>query len=187
MIEINFLANKNRNKQKQKLQDQHLFKISALVLGGVVLLLLIALGAKLWINLQIKQKAANIAQLKQSILAQEKIELAYLIFVNKLEVVGEIYASRSDKQAAMKYFAHLFADKATITGMTYNEESGGLTLQLDHKNVFFLEDSMALLNSDLVKDAYKNVEKSSLSRENQGNYGLNLKIQLKTVGETNFD
>lgn len=181
MIEINFLSTKTRHKQKQQEKDKKLFKISSIVLGVVLVALILFMGLKLVINLQIKNKAETIVKLKKTILEKEQVELSYLIFVNKLKVVEEIYAARSDKQTAMNYFADLMDGVATITGMTYDEESGGLNLQLDHQNVFFLEKSMTLIDSPLVKDVYKNVEKSSLSREDQGNYQLRLSIQLKTL------
>jgi hypothetical protein len=181
MIEINFLSSQTRHKQKEKQQDKKLFKIAVIVLSTVVFLLLAVVGLRLLVNLRIKNKVETIAKLKKTILDQEEIELSYLIFVNKLQSVGEIYSARSDKQAAMNYFADLMTDVATITGMTYNESSGGLILQLDHSSVFPLEESMAIINSSLVKDVYKNVEKTSLKREDQGNYQLSLKIQLKTV------
>ncbi len=181
MTEINFLSSRTRQKQKQQEQDKKLFKIASLVLGGVVLILVLIIGLKLLINLRIQNKTETIAELKKTIVNKEDVELAYLIFVNKLNVIEEIYAARSDKQTAMNYFADLMTDVATITGMTYDEESGGLILQLDHPNVFFLEKSMNIIDSPLVTDVYKNVKKGSLSREDQGNYLLRLTIQLKTI------
>lgn len=181
MTEINFLSSRTRHKQKQREQDKKLFKIASLVLAAVVVVLVLIMGLKLVINLRIKNKTKSIAELKKNITEQAPVELSYLIFVNKLRAVGEIYAARSDKQTAMNYFADLMTNVATITGMNYDEESGGLSLQLDHQNVFFLEDSMEILNSPLVTDVYRNVEKSSLSRQDQGNYILRLAIQLKTV------
>lgn len=181
MIEINFLSSQTRHKQKEKQQDKKLFKIATIVLSAIVFLLMLVLGLRLFVNLRIKNKVETIARLKKTILDQEQIELSYLIFVNKLQVVGEIYSARSDKQEAMNYFADLMSDAATITGMAYNENSGGLILQLDHSNVFPLENSMALIDSSLVKDVYKNIEKTALKRKDQGNYELSLKIQLKTV------
>lgn len=181
MTEINFLSSRTRHKQKQREQDKKLFKISSIVLIAVVIMLLVIIALKLAINLRIKDKSKTIASLKQTIVEKEAVELSYLIFVNKLRAVGEIYASRSDKQTAMNYFADLMSDVATITAMNYEEESGGLTLSLDHQNVFFLEKSTFILDSPLVKEAYKNVKKGSLTRADQGNYVLNLTIQLKTV------
>jgi uncharacterized membrane protein YvbJ len=181
MIEINFLSSQTRHKQKEKQQDKKLFKIATIVLSAIVFLLMLVVGLRLFVNLRIKNKVETISKLKKTILDQEQIELSYLIFVNKLQVVGEIYSARSDKQEAMNYFADLMSDAATITGMAYNENSGGLILQLNHSNVFPLEDSMAIIDSSLVKDVYKNIEKTALKREDQGNYELSLKIQLKTV------
>jgi len=181
MTEINFLSSRTRHKQKQREQDKKLFKISSIVLIVVVSILVVIIGVKLVINLRIKDKNKTIASLKQTIVEKEAVELSYLIFVNKLKAVGEIYASRSDKQTAMNYFTDLMSDVATITAMNYEEESGGLTLSLDHQNVFFLEKSTTILDSPQVKEVYKNVKKGSLTRADQGNYVLNLAIQLKTV------
>lgn len=181
MIEINFLSSRTREKLKQKERDQKLFKIAGIVLSLVIVLLVIALGLKLFLNFRIKKMTENIAELKKIIVDREDVELSYLIFVNKLRAIGEIYAARSDKQEAMNYFANLMTDVANITGMTYDEESGGLILQLDHQNVFFLEDSMSIIDSPLVTDVYRNVKKASLARQDQGNYQLRLTIQLKTI------
>ncbi len=181
MTEINFLSSRTRHKQKQREQDKRLFKIASLVLAVVVFVFVLIMGLKLVVNLKIQNKTKEIANLKKTITEQAPVELSYLIFVNKLRAVGEIYAARSDKQTAMNYFADLMSNVATITGMNYDEESGGLNLQLDHQNIFSVEDSMNILNSPLVTDVYRNVEKSSLSRQDQGNYLLRLAIQLKTV------
>lgn len=181
MIEINFLSSRTRHKQKQQEKDKKLFKIASIVLGVVVVILIVTIALRLIINLRIKNKTEMIAELKKTIIDKEAVELSYLIFVNKLKVVEEIYAARSDKQTAMNYFADLMTDVATITGMTYDEESGGLNLQLDQQNVFFLEKSMDIIDSPLVTEVYKNVKKSSLSRQDQGNYQLSLTIQLKTI------
>lgn len=181
MTEINFLSSRTRHKQKQREQDKKLFKISSVVLIAVVVILLLIIGLKLVINLRIKDKTKTIASLKKTIVEKEEVELSYLIFVNKLRAVGEIYASRSDKQTAMNYFADLMSNVATIAAMSYEEESGGLTLSLDHQNIFFLEKSTSILDSPQVKEVYKNVKKGSLTRADQGNYILSLAIQLKTV------
>lgn len=181
MTEINFLSSRTRHKQKQREQDKRLFKIASLVLAVVVFVFVLIMGLKLVVNLKIQNKTKEIANLKKTITELAPVELSYLIFVNKLRAVGEIYAARSDKQTAMNYFADLMSNVATITGMNYDEESGGLNLQLDHQNIFSVEDSMNILNSPLVTDVYRNVEKSSLSRQDQGNYLLRLAIQLKTV------
>jgi hypothetical protein len=181
MIEINFLSSRTRQKQKQQEKDKKIFKIASIVLGVVALILILIISLRLVINLRIKNKTETIAELKKTIVNKEDVELSYLIFVNKLNVVQEIYAARSDKQTAMNYFADLMTDVATITGMTYDEESGGLILQLDHQNVFFLEKSMDIIDSPLVTEVYKNIKKDTLARQEQGNYLLRLTIQLKTI------
>lgn len=179
MININFLATKQSKKERQRASDRLLFRISSYVLGGAGALAIIMLGVSLFFNIRTKQFEDRIATYKNSVLAQENVELGYLIFVNKLNAISEIYQSRSDKQAAMNFFTERFQDKADIVGMSYQAEQGGLILELSNDNVFKLQDSMDLINSPQITDQYKSVEKSALRRQDDGSYRLTVKLELK--------
>lgn len=180
MININFLANKVDQKGKQKQRDAKVFRFSTYFLIVVTLLMIGAFSFKLFNTLRINNTEKKIAEYKNSILSQEKIEINYLIFVNKLKVISEIYQKRSNKQQAMNYFSDAINNTAEITGMNYQEDQGGLTLQLSSDNIFKLKEANNILNSQELRDQYQNIEKSSLTRTNFGNYKLTLKIELKT-------
>jgi hypothetical protein len=135
---------------------------------------------KLWNNLQIKTTDQRIKDYKNSILGQETTEISYLIFVNKIKVISEIYKKRSNKQEAMSYFTDVFGDKAEIIGMNYQEEQGGLILQLDSSNVFHLQEVNEILDSKALRQEYEHLEKSALTRTDTVSYNLTLKLELKT-------
>lgn len=180
MININFLANRISYKDKQKMQDLRVFRWSIYVLAGSFSLMILVLGFKLYNNLQINNNENQIREFRDTILAQEEVELNYLIFVNKIKVISEIYQKRSNKQEAMSYFSDVFSDKADIIGMSYQEDQGGLILQLSSDNIFQLEDVNQTLDSESLRQQYQNIEKSTLTRNEDGSYKITLKLELKT-------
>lgn len=179
MININFFSNRVNQKEKQKKLDAKIFRISTYVLIGIALIMVGTFSFKLYNNLQINDTNKKIKAYRESILGQESTEINYLIFVNKIKVISEIYQKRSNKQEAMDYFSKTFIDKAIIVGMNYQEDQGGLILQLNSDNVFKLQEVNDTLDSPEVRQQYKNIDKSSLTRTNTGSYKLTLKLELK--------
>jgi len=179
MININFLANRVSQKDKQKEQDAKIFHISIYVLIAAVVLMVVTVAFEFYGTLQISNSEKKIKEYKETIFAQEDVEINYLIFVNKLKAISEIYQKRSNKQEAMNYFSNTFDGVAEVIGMNYQEEQGGLVLQLQSDNVFRLEDIDNILNSTELRKKYQNVEKSALIRTDAGSYKLTLKLELK--------
>ena len=179
MININFLANRVNQKDKQKERDVKLFRISLYVLGGIAVLMVGVFSFKFYNNLRINNAEKQIQSYKNSILSQEKVEISYLIFVNKLQVISEIYKKRSNKQEAMNYFSNALGGIAEIIGMSYQEDQGGLILQLSSENIFKFQDVNNILDSAELRKEYKNIEKNILARTETGAYKLTLKLELK--------
>lgn len=179
MININFFSNRVNQKGKQKEKDAKIFRISSYVLVGLIFIMVGTFVFKFYNNLQINNTNKQIKENKESILGQESVELNYLIFVNKIRVISEIYKKRSNKQEAMNYFAETFVGIADIIGMNYQEDQGGLILQLSSDNVFKLQEANELLDSNELRQQYQNIEKSALTRTDLGNYKLTLKLELK--------
>jgi uncharacterized membrane protein (GlpM family) len=180
MININFLANRVKAQSKQKANDLKMFRISSIVLAAMCLFMIATFAFKLFISLQLSGTNKKIDDYKASIVAQEKTEIAYLIFVNKIKVISEIYQKRSNKQEAMNYFALNLKDQADIIGMTYQENEGGLSLQLSSDNIFKFQAVQNILDSDVLRQQYQNIKKTGLSRGDNGGYKLTLQLQLKT-------
>lgn len=179
MININFLANRKNQKSRQKERDVRLFRWSIYTTAVMSVLAIGMLLFKLSVNLQINANENKIKEYRDSILAQERVELSYLIFVNKIKVISEIYQKRSNKQEAMDYFAQAMGETAEITGMNYQEDQGGLVLQLSSSNIFQLEATNAILDAPELRAQYAHLEKSALTRVDNGSYKLNLRLELK--------
>lgn len=179
MININFFSNRINQKDKQRKTDAKFFHISTYVLIGITLIMVAIFAFKFYNTLQINNTNQKIKDYRETILGQENVELNYLIFVNKIKVISEIYQKRSNKQEAMEFFAQAFADKADIIGMNYQEDQGGLILQLNSDNIFELEEVNEILDSVDLRQQYQNIEKSALTRTEKGNYKLTLKLELK--------
>ncbi len=179
MININFFSNRISKKAKQKKQDLKMFRISTYVLIGVTLLMVATFGFKFYNALQIKQTNQEIKDYKETILGQESVEIAYLIFVNKIKVISEIYQKRSNKQEALEFFSQIFAGTADIIGMNYQEDQGGLVLQLSSDNIFKLQATNEILDSTTLRQKYREIEKTALTRTEQGSYKLGLTLELK--------
>ena len=180
MININFFANRVSEKIKQKKQDAHFFRLSTFGLIGVIVLMVLTFAFKFYNTIRLSRLEKAIKDYQISILGAEQIEMNYLIFVNKIKVITEIYQKRSNKQEAMNYFAEAFSDQAEIIGMNYQEDQGGLILQLSCDNIFKLHSVNQLLDSPSLRQQYQKIEKSSLSRTDLGTYKLTLKLELKT-------
>ncbi len=179
MININFLANRVSQKDKQKERDVKIFKISLYVLVGIAILMVATFSFKFYNTLRVSNTEKRIQEYKNSILAQEKVEINYLIFVNKLKVISEIYLKRSNKQEAMDYFSNALSGIAEIVGMSYQEEQGGLILQISSDNVFLLQNANDILDSKELRSQYQSLEKNVLTRTENGSYKLTLKLELK--------
>ena len=79
MININFLASRVKQKSKQKEQDVKIFRLSSYLLGAVCLLMVGAIAFQLITNIRITSAENKIKEYRDSILAQENVELNYLI------------------------------------------------------------------------------------------------------------
>ncbi len=179
MININFLANRVNQKDKQKERDAKIFRISTYVLIVAAVLMVGTFSFKLYNNLKISNADKKIKEYKESILAKEETEINYLIFVNKIKVISEIYQKRSNKQEAMNDFSDTFNGKADIVGMNYQEDQGGLILQLSTDNIFKFQTVNEILDGEELRQKYQKVEKNILNRTELGNYKLTLKLELK--------
>lgn len=179
MININFLANRVNQKDKQKERDVKIFRISTYVLVVAAVLMVGTFSFKLYNNLKISNAEKKIKEYKESILAKEATEINYLIFVNKIKVISEIYQKRSNKQEAMADFSDTFNGKADIIGMNYQEDQGGLVLQLSSDNIFKFQKVNEILDGEELRQRYQKIEKNILNRTDLGSYKLTLKLELK--------
>ena len=83
----------------------------------------------------------------------------------------------------MNYFTDAFRDVAEVTGMNYQEDEGGLSLQLTNPSIFQLEKSYTLLDAPELTSYYKSIQKEILARNDDGSYQLTVKLELQPQAE----
>jgi len=180
MIEINFLSQQNKKLTAQQKSDQIYFRYSAIVCAVCTVLLILTLGVSLYLNLRLKRVQAQVTLAKQQIDSDRSLEANYLFFVNKLTIIRELFDQRAEKQIALTYFTDLFGPEVTISGLTYNMESGILSLQVTSPHIFIMEHAFLMLEKPEVQEQFTSLTKTNLNRNSSGEYTFTLTI---TFGE----
>lgn len=183
MSEINFLTQRRSTLSKTEEQDLVYRKYALWGLYAGLAFFLLAVGVSIFLTQRLRQANAQQRALTDQIASDEPVEISFLIFSQKLKSVREIYENRSDKQQAIDFFSNLFGDQVFLSGMSYGGEGNTLNLRLTSENIFALENTLDLLDSQQVTTAFSSVTKSGLRRGEAGNYSLDLAVELKKEGD----
>ena len=106
-----------------------------------------------------------------------------MTYLGRLKSVREIYENRSNKQVAIDFFSNIFGEQVFLSGMNYGGEGNELTLRLTSDDIFAFENTLQVLDSEEVKNAFSSVTKRGLRRDENGSYSLDLAVELKKAGE----
>lgn len=183
MSSINFLSKHRRNFTKQQKFDRRIYFYSLAIVGAIVMLTMIILTGKLWMNQQMANAQAEETRLKNAILSQEDNERRLLVMAAKIQVLSRLIDERHDKQEALTYFSNLFGPQVLIRDITYQASEGVLTLGLQSQSVFVLREVYDLLASVETLDRFNKVTKSALARNSSGSYGMNISIGLTSQAQ----
>lgn len=179
MIDINFLSQRRVTLTKVEKKDRQVYFYTLGFFSVCLLIFLIVFGVGVFYNLQLKKTTQQQQAFRQTILNDESTEIAFLVFANKLKSIKSIFETRSNKQHAIGFFSELFGPKVFIGGMSYDSEGGLLSLQSTSNNVFTLEETFSLLDSQSVLDQFNSLSKSNLTRVEDGSYSFQLTVGLK--------
>lgn len=176
MKDINFLKKQNIGFGKQLEQDKKIFKFALVGFSAVVLLLLMLVGTNFYFNYQIGKVVKEVSAVEKEIKGQEDVEVKTLFFVDKLEIIRKLFDLRSDKQAAIDFFINPFGDDVVISGIDYNVEERILSLTVTAPHIFRLEDVFKRLEDPAIKTNFKNMNKSTLKRDQLGQYSFKITV-----------
>ncbi|MBD3279535.1 MAG: hypothetical protein GF390_02375 [Candidatus Pacebacteria bacterium] len=179
MHNINFLKKRQVTLTKVERQDKKWLRYSLAIFSLVFVAFLGIIAVKIALGFRANQLAADQQRLKKMITDDEAVEVAFLIFANKLEVITEIFQTRSNKQAAIRYFDSLFSSEVFIKDMTFEQDGQILALNLVSSDVFVLEEVFNSLQTTQLQEEYKTVSKSNIRRSDDGSYALQLTVTLK--------
>lgn len=179
MQSINFLGKRGSLYQKHVAQDHRLFQIALASFGVTVIVLLALVGFNIYLASTLQGVVKKQNDTKQSIVTNQTVEAAYLLFSHKLKAIAEIFEKRNNKQQAINFLNELFADNGFIGGINYDGAEQILSLTVDSTNIFQLEGLINKLDSPEVKSNFASLNRSNISRSSEGKYSMKLTVQLK--------
>lgn len=183
-LSVNFAYHLTKQRSKEQAKDRRLFKKVAIV--GVVALVITGISLAFRIGFDLAYKAADKNE-KQTLAQLETLkseELTYVGYVTKVNVLSELFKNRQAKQQALKRFRSLFGPGVSITGLQYSKEENDLGFRLKTSTVFLLEQVINQLDEPSLRTEYKEIEKTSVSRSEDGTYSMQVSVGLNIVSPT---
>jgi hypothetical protein len=178
---INFFGRAGDLYQRTRQQDQKFLKWALIGFGIVVGIFLILLTINLILGQQLKRLNTQQLEGKQSLVNNQSVEVAYLIFSHKLAAIAQIFEQRNNKQQAINYLSSLFGSQVFISGVTYEGTAQVLSLNLNSANIFDLSQLLEQLDTPEVKQNFSSLVKSNIRRNDDGSYDLKLTLELKAA------
>jgi hypothetical protein len=178
MTGINFLSQRRKKLTVTQKRDRQIFRICMGILGGVLVFLVCVLGTRYWFSQRLASVRAMQVQARNQILGQESIERSYIISVNKITILAELFLDRQNKQQAITYFSSVFGDQVLVKQIAFAGDDQLLTFRLQAEDVFILEQVFDQLQSDEVKSRFAQVTPSDLRRSAEGDYEMTVAVTL---------
>ncbi|MBT4358967.1 MAG: hypothetical protein HOD22_03375 [Candidatus Pacebacteria bacterium] len=178
MADINFVRQRIKKLTKIEERDQEVFRISAIITSALLLMLAVVLGYKIYLTSQLNEIKSNQNNYLSRIKKQEEREKTFVLFVNKLRVLSNIFQKRKDKQEAISYFSQIFGDDVTIERIVYDANSQLLTFRLMSADIFSLENVFELLSNQQSIEKFSSLSKSNLQRTTSGVYQMQVTVVM---------
>lgn len=173
---INFVRERRRTLSHQEEEDKKVLKYATWALFGLGAVILLVVGARLFLLYQIQAMQAEQKSVQQLIAQKAQVEEQYTIFANKLKILTELFGKRKEKQEALVYFSNLFGEDVIISQLSYTAGEEILSFVLQSTSIFTMEEVFNIISSDEVKARYPMIKKNSLRRGSDGTYGMQVTL-----------
>lgn len=176
---INFLRVQKRLREAQQVFDQRLFRYA--VIGSFsVLILLLGAGAY-WQYLEIQSRELKDQQeSQQRVIAQSaEDEREYLVFVDRLDAIGDIIGNRNSKREALDFLALIAQPNLAFDAINYNAESKQLSFRAQAASVFSVEQFLEQLRLPTVSRYFTHIDVSNITRNEEGTYSMQVVVTLQ--------
>lgn len=181
-VAINFVRQRLRKLTKTEKKDKATFRIVATIMAILLAILIATLSYKLYLVSRLREIDSSQRNYLARIKKQEDREKSFVLFVNKLRVLSNIFQKRKDKQEAINYFSQVFGPDVTIEQIVYDSDTQLLTFRLIAADIFTLEKVFTLLSTQQAITKFSSLAKSNLQRTDSGVYQMQVTV---TVGEEN--
>lgn len=182
MKEINFLRARRKELTKTQQQDRQILKISSIVLVVAMLICIIIVGVKLFVQNRLNVITQAEQDARQQIISNEETEKTYQISLNKLKIITLLYKQRLNKQESIAFFTNIFGAEVLVTQIEYLDDEKLLTFRLHTKDVFVLKNVFNILLTNDIKQRFSQINLSQLRRSNDGAYEMTVAVGIKEAG-----
>ncbi len=182
MPDINFLSRRQFTLSKVEEADRVWMKYGIAAFSASMVLFIAFLSTNLYLSSKLSSVKRQQEQVKAAITSEKELELSYVIFSNKLQLIREIFEQRSDKQQAISFLTELFGPSAFLGGLEYDQKTGTLAVRTTSDHIFALNDTFTKIDDPRVSEQFTTVTKSRLARNESGQYELTITVGLKKGG-----
>lgn len=179
MPDINFLRNRRKKLTNLQKRDKKWMYWSIYFFSGVMVIFFIVLMVHLFFNRRLATIVATQENTTEQILNNESVEKDFVLMMSKLDVLGQIYRQRRDKQEAINYFSTVFGSDVTIKQIEYAGGDNLLTFILSADNVFSIDRVLEFLKSSEIQDKFVQVTPSDLRRNESASYQISIAVVLR--------
>ena len=177
--DINFLRDRRKKVTKQEKDDRHFLWLSSAIFGGLLCIFLVVLGIHFYLNQQIQTVLVQEKQARDAIVSGQEVEKTFVVFVNKLVILAQLYQDRLDKKEAITYFSNIFGPSVFIRKITFDPQEKLLVFGVQSSDVFQLQNIFTIINSADTQQKFQSVTSSDLIRSSDGTYQMSVIVSTK--------
>lgn len=181
--DINFMRRQRRQLARLQELDQKLFYAGIVIFGISVVLTLVAGGYWQWSRQQLSEVETQILQQEQVVRGAAQEEAQYLLYTTRLTSVQSILEQRSPKKNALDFLAELLVPSIAFDAVNYDTDERRLTFRVEAQDVFSVEIFLNKLREPQMNEKIEEIQISSIQRDQNGRYVMNVDIILVEVEE----
>jgi hypothetical protein len=174
--QVNFLRERRKALSKVEQLDRRILMIMSYVFGAIFVVFFIVFGIRLYLDSQLNQVKMRQQEVRSQIVTNQDSEKSFVIFVNKLKSLSQIYQNRRDKKEAIEYFTNLFGADVFITQIEFDQKNKVLVFKLQSTDIFSLREVFKKVDSPEIKEKFTSVNPSDLNRLPDGRYEMSLAV-----------
>lgn len=176
---INFLRLQKRIREARQQFDERLFRYSLLGSGFVIIVLIAFAAFWQYLDLQTRELEAQEAAQQRVIAQSAEDEREYLIYVDRLNAIGNIIGNRNSKREALDFLALIAQPNLAFDAINYNAESKQLSFRAQAQSVFSVEQFLDRLRLPDVSRYFTDIEVSNITRNEEGTYSMQVVVTLQ--------
>ncbi len=181
--DINFMRRKRRQLEGLQKFDKKLFYAGGVLFGISVFLTVGTGGYWQWSRLELASVEEQIDQQERVVRGAAEEEAKYLLYTTRLTAVQGVLEDRSPKKEALDFLAELLVPSIAFDAVNYDTYERRLTFRVEAQDVFSVEVFLNKLREPQMNEKIDQIQISSIQRDENGRYVMNVDIILLGSGE----